>query len=220
MLLRRAYARAAAPASTDRDVLPFVRSLLSRWDARDAGSPPEQPSRRVSDTLTARERAVLAMISQQAHRSNPGNLTGDGEIARQAHLFEARRQHAHRAGVSGRIAWVAVPLGHVVRPRVAVRPRSDATTICGSVRSTDRSARTGYYAQSCVSEASRSFCNTICQKQKSNRRLYIGSAAPCTDCARPCLARRVPEEHPDFRDKSCGKCRPLVRNDVAGYTCR
>jgi LuxR family maltose regulon positive regulatory protein len=64
MLLRRAYARAAAPASMDREFLPFVGSLLSRWDARYAGSPPEQPSRRVSDTLTARERDVLAMISQ------------------------------------------------------------------------------------------------------------------------------------------------------------
>ena len=64
MLLRRAYARAAAPASTDRDVLAFVGSLLSRWDARHAASRDEQPSRRVSDTLTARERDVLAMISQ------------------------------------------------------------------------------------------------------------------------------------------------------------
>jgi len=64
MLLRRAYTRAAAPASSDRDVLPFVGSLLSRWDARNAGSPPERPSGRVSDTLTARERDVLAMISQ------------------------------------------------------------------------------------------------------------------------------------------------------------
>ena len=63
MLLRRAYARAAAPASMDREVLPFVGSLLSR-DARNAGNPSEQPSRRVSDTLTARERDVLAMISQ------------------------------------------------------------------------------------------------------------------------------------------------------------
>jgi LuxR family maltose regulon positive regulatory protein len=63
-LLRRAYARAAAPASTDRDVLPFVGSLLSQWDARCAGSPPAQPSSRVSDTLTARERDILAMISQ------------------------------------------------------------------------------------------------------------------------------------------------------------
>ena len=64
MLLRRAYTRAAAPASMDREVLPFVGSLLSRWDARNVGTPPEQPSRRVSDTLTARERDVLAMISQ------------------------------------------------------------------------------------------------------------------------------------------------------------
>jgi ATP/maltotriose-dependent transcriptional regulator MalT len=64
MLLRRAYARAASRASMDRDVLPFVGSLLSRWDARYAGGPPGQPSRRVSDTLTARERDVLAMMSQ------------------------------------------------------------------------------------------------------------------------------------------------------------
>jgi ATP/maltotriose-dependent transcriptional regulator MalT len=63
-LLRRAYARTAAPASTDRDVLPFVGSLLSRWDARHVGSFPVQPKRRVSDTLTARERDVLAMIGQ------------------------------------------------------------------------------------------------------------------------------------------------------------
>jgi LuxR family maltose regulon positive regulatory protein len=48
----------------DREVLPFVGSLISRWDARYAGSPVEQPSRRVSDTLTAREHDVLAMIGQ------------------------------------------------------------------------------------------------------------------------------------------------------------
>jgi ATP/maltotriose-dependent transcriptional regulator MalT len=64
MLLRRAYARAAAPASTARDVLPFVGSLLSLWDARHAGSSPAQPKRRASDTLTAREHDVLAMIGQ------------------------------------------------------------------------------------------------------------------------------------------------------------
>ena len=64
MLLRRAYARAAAPASTDRDVLPFVGSLLSRWGAGYPDPPPEQPGRRIGDTLTARERDVLAMISQ------------------------------------------------------------------------------------------------------------------------------------------------------------
>jgi LuxR family transcriptional regulator, maltose regulon positive regulatory protein len=65
MLLRRAYARATtAPASTDRDVLPFVGSLLSQWVARYAGNSPAQPNRRVSQTLTARERDVLAMIGQ------------------------------------------------------------------------------------------------------------------------------------------------------------
>jgi LuxR family maltose regulon positive regulatory protein len=64
MLLRRAYARAAAPASMDRDVLPFVGSLLSRWDARRVSSSLGQPKRRVSDALTARERDVLAMIGQ------------------------------------------------------------------------------------------------------------------------------------------------------------
>jgi ATP/maltotriose-dependent transcriptional regulator MalT len=64
MLLRRAYASAAAPASTDRDVLPFVGSLLARWDARHVGNPPAHIKRRVSGMLTARERDVLAMIRQ------------------------------------------------------------------------------------------------------------------------------------------------------------
>lgn len=64
VLLRRAYARAAEPTSTDRDVLPFVGSLLSRWDARYAGSLAAPPSSRGSDTLTARERDILAVISQ------------------------------------------------------------------------------------------------------------------------------------------------------------
>ena len=64
MLLKRAYVRAASPASMDRDILPFVGSLLSRWDARHVGSSSAQPKRRVSDTLTARERDILAMIRQ------------------------------------------------------------------------------------------------------------------------------------------------------------
>jgi ATP/maltotriose-dependent transcriptional regulator MalT len=64
MLLRRAYARAAAPASTDRDILPLVGSLLSRWGARYPDTPREQPGKRIGDTLTTRERDVLAMISQ------------------------------------------------------------------------------------------------------------------------------------------------------------
>jgi ATP/maltotriose-dependent transcriptional regulator MalT len=64
ILLRRAYARAAASASMDREVLPFVGSLLSRWNTGYTGSSPEHAKKRVSDTLTARERDVLAMISR------------------------------------------------------------------------------------------------------------------------------------------------------------
>ncbi len=52
------------PTSKDRELPLLVGSLLSGWDARNAGGPSAQPSSRVSDTLTARERDVLAMISQ------------------------------------------------------------------------------------------------------------------------------------------------------------
>ena len=52
------------PTSEDRELPLFVGSLLSRWDARHAGGRSAQPGSRVSDTLTARERDVLAMISQ------------------------------------------------------------------------------------------------------------------------------------------------------------
>ena len=62
-LLKRAYARAEAPGSTDREVLPFLGSLLSRWDACHQHGSSAQPSR-FSDTLSARERDILAMISQ------------------------------------------------------------------------------------------------------------------------------------------------------------
>jgi ATP/maltotriose-dependent transcriptional regulator MalT len=64
MLLRRAYARAAAPDSPDRDLLPFIGSLLLRWDAREVRASHKRRGGRVNDTLTARERDVLAMISQ------------------------------------------------------------------------------------------------------------------------------------------------------------
>jgi LuxR family maltose regulon positive regulatory protein len=50
--------------SKDRELPPFVGSLLSQWDARYAGDGARPPSSRVSDPLTARERDVLAMISQ------------------------------------------------------------------------------------------------------------------------------------------------------------
>jgi len=46
------------PGLKDREVPSFVGSVLSRWDDRDA------PPGSSVDTLTAREREVLAMISQ------------------------------------------------------------------------------------------------------------------------------------------------------------
>jgi len=52
------------PTSKDRELPPFVGSMLARWDAGYAGDGAAQPSSRVSDPLTARERDVLAMISQ------------------------------------------------------------------------------------------------------------------------------------------------------------
>jgi ATP/maltotriose-dependent transcriptional regulator MalT len=64
MLLRRAYQRAEVPQSPDRDVLPYLGSLLSRWDKRLAGERSSQPDSRVSDTITARERDILVMMSQ------------------------------------------------------------------------------------------------------------------------------------------------------------
>jgi LuxR family maltose regulon positive regulatory protein len=64
MLLRRAYERAEVPGSPDREVLPYLGSLLSRWDQRLAGGRPAQSDSRVSDAITARERDILVMISQ------------------------------------------------------------------------------------------------------------------------------------------------------------
>ena len=64
MLLNGAYTRAEAPGSMDREILPFVGSLLSRWEARRADRRSTQASGRVNDPLTPRERDILAMISQ------------------------------------------------------------------------------------------------------------------------------------------------------------
>jgi ATP/maltotriose-dependent transcriptional regulator MalT len=63
-LLRRAYARADATGSTERHVLPFVGSLLSRWEARHAEGAQMQQTSIVRETLTARERDILRRIGQ------------------------------------------------------------------------------------------------------------------------------------------------------------
>jgi ATP/maltotriose-dependent transcriptional regulator MalT len=56
--------RKEAHESKDREMTPFPGSLLSRWDARSAGDHSVQLDSRGSDGLTARERDVLALISQ------------------------------------------------------------------------------------------------------------------------------------------------------------
>jgi ATP/maltotriose-dependent transcriptional regulator MalT len=64
VLLRRAYDRADTAGSADRDVQPFVGSLLSRWEARQAKGVPVRPATAISDRLTVRERDILEQISQ------------------------------------------------------------------------------------------------------------------------------------------------------------
>ncbi len=61
LLLQRAYDRVEAPDSADREVLPLIGSLLSRWNARHAAV---RPDARISDVLTERERDILCWISQ------------------------------------------------------------------------------------------------------------------------------------------------------------
>jgi ATP/maltotriose-dependent transcriptional regulator MalT len=58
VLLRQAYHHAEA---FDRELLPFVGSLLSRWEGHHQETVPTQP---VSDVLTAREHEILDRISQ------------------------------------------------------------------------------------------------------------------------------------------------------------
>jgi LuxR family maltose regulon positive regulatory protein len=53
-----------ALGSKDREVPPFAASMLSRWDVRSAGYHSTQLANGGSDRLTARERDVLALITQ------------------------------------------------------------------------------------------------------------------------------------------------------------
>jgi ATP/maltotriose-dependent transcriptional regulator MalT len=64
MLLRQAYWRAESAGPADREVLPFVGSVLSRWDAHHAGGGPARPRSRINTTLTARECDILVLVGQ------------------------------------------------------------------------------------------------------------------------------------------------------------
>jgi ATP/maltotriose-dependent transcriptional regulator MalT len=139
MLLRRAYARAAAPASMDREVLPFVGSLLSRWDSCHAGSPAEQPGRCVGDTLTARERDVLAMISQGfANKRIARTLEISPETVK-SHVKRIFSKLAVSSRTEAVSQAVAMTLGHVVRPVIPrVRPSAPAPSSVSTTTSATR----------------------------------------------------------------------------------
>jgi ATP/maltotriose-dependent transcriptional regulator MalT len=62
--LGTSFSGTGTPTSKNRELPPFVGSLLSHWDAHYAGGGAAQPGSRVSDPLTAREHDVLAKISQ------------------------------------------------------------------------------------------------------------------------------------------------------------
>src|SRR5260370_18500442 len=63
MLVRRAYVRVEAAGSSDRELLPYVGSLLSRWESAPAADPSAPSRSRVGNPLAARERDILAMIT-------------------------------------------------------------------------------------------------------------------------------------------------------------
>ena len=63
-LLGQAYEQAGNPGSADRELLPFVGSLLARWDACRSTDARSNAESAMSDILTERERDILAKISQ------------------------------------------------------------------------------------------------------------------------------------------------------------
>ncbi|MGR9500339.1 LuxR C-terminal-related transcriptional regulator (plasmid) [Rhizobium leguminosarum] len=64
MLLKRAYRRAEMAWTPGREMLPFLGSLLSAWNARKSTDQSYQPSSRVGEALSKRERDIVAMIGQ------------------------------------------------------------------------------------------------------------------------------------------------------------
>jgi ATP/maltotriose-dependent transcriptional regulator MalT len=64
VLLKRSYEHGERPGSENRELLPYVGSLLSHWNARDEQPLPARPSTRVSDALSTRESDVLLLIGR------------------------------------------------------------------------------------------------------------------------------------------------------------
>jgi DNA-binding CsgD family transcriptional regulator len=74
----------------------------SQWDGRSAGDHSTQLSSRGSDRLTARERDVLASISQGRSNKRIARTLDISPETVKSHvkrIFEAGRHHSHRGGV-------------------------------------------------------------------------------------------------------------------------
>jgi LuxR family maltose regulon positive regulatory protein len=103
------------PTSKDRELPPIVGSLLSRWDARNRGDGAAPPSSRVSEPLTARERDVLAMISQglsNKHIARALEISPETVKSHVKHIFlkltvGTRAEAVSRAGSLGLLPYGA-----------------------------------------------------------------------------------------------------------------
>jgi LuxR family maltose regulon positive regulatory protein len=101
--------------SKGRELPPFVGSLLSQWDARDAGDGAAQPGSRVSDPLTARERDVLAMIGQGLSNKRIARaleISPETVKSHVKHIFlklavGTRAEAVSRAGILGLLSYGA-----------------------------------------------------------------------------------------------------------------
>ena len=103
------------PTSKHRELPPFVGNMLPQWDARYAADGPAQPSCRVSDPLTARERDVLAMISQglsNKHIARALEISPETVKSHVKHIFlkltvSTRAEAVSRAGSLGLLPYGA-----------------------------------------------------------------------------------------------------------------
>jgi ATP/maltotriose-dependent transcriptional regulator MalT len=103
------------PTSNHRELPPFVGNMLPQWDARNAADGRAQPSCRVSDPLTARERDVLAMISQglsNKHIARALAISPETVKSHVKHIFlklvvSTRAEAVSRAGLLGLLPYGA-----------------------------------------------------------------------------------------------------------------
>ena len=101
--------------SKDRELPPFMGSLISQWDVRYAGPGAAQPDSRVSDPLTTRERDVLVMISQglsNKHIARALEISPETVKSHVKHIFlkltvGTRAEAVSRAGLLGLLPYGA-----------------------------------------------------------------------------------------------------------------